>query len=40
MPVVILQALVTAGQVIGGILSILAAIRGLMTLWGMIKKTK
>jgi len=40
MPVVILEVVALAGQVIGGILSILAAVRGLYTLWGMIKKTK
>lgn len=40
MPVVILEGVVLAGQVIGAILSILAAVKGLYTLWGMIRKTK
>jgi len=36
----VLEVLVVAAQVIGGILSILAAIKGLMHLWRMIKQAK
>lgn len=42
MPVVValMELLATAGSVIAGILSVLAAIHGLLLLWANIKKAK
>lgn len=42
MPVIVAigEVLAVAAQVVAGILSILAAIRGLMLLWGMVKQAK
>jgi hypothetical protein len=38
--VAVMEFLATAGQVIAGILSVLAAVKGLFLLWGNIKQAK
>lgn len=38
--VAVMEVLATAAQVIAGILSVLAAVKGLFLLWGSIKQAK
>lgn len=38
--VAVMEALATAASVIAGILSVLAAVKGLFLLWGNIKQAK